>query len=176
MPLVRPIAVALTLASSAAAADGGSLVTYRTVGTLALPADVSRPAGPGPFPVVLWIHGGALIFGDRGMLPAGQRERYLRAGLAVVSIDYRLAPETKLGGILEDLDAANAWLWREGPALRLDPTRLAVVGHSAGGYLALMAGVRFRPRPRAIVSFYGYGDIAGEGTADPTPATSATGR
>ena len=62
-----------------------------------------RPAGRGPFPVVLWIHGGALIFGDRGMLPADERERYLRAGLAVVSIDYRLAPETKLDGILEKI-------------------------------------------------------------------------
>jgi acetyl esterase/lipase len=139
------------------------------VGPLAIQADVFRPPRPGPFPVVLWIHGGALIFGDRGMLPADERERYLRAGLAVVAIDYRLAPETKLDGILEDLDAAHGWLQREGPALGLDPTRLAVVGHSAGGYLALMAGVRFRPRPRAIVSFYGYGDIAGEWYSRPDP-------
>jgi acetyl esterase/lipase len=130
---------------------------------------VFRPAGPGPFPVVLWVHGGALIFGDRAMLPADERERYLRAGLAVVSIDYRLAPETKLEGILEDLDAAHAWLQREGGGLGLDPKRVAVVGHSAGGYLALLAGVRFRPRPRAIVSFYGYGDIAGEWYSRPDP-------
>ncbi len=128
-----------------------------------------RPPGPGPFPIVLWIHGGALIFGDRGMLPVEQRERYLRAGLAVVSVDYRLAPETKHAGILEDLDAAQAWLQRDGTSLGLDPKRLAVVGHSAGGYLALMAGVRFRPRPRAIVSFYGYGDVAGPWYSRPDP-------
>jgi len=83
-------------------------VIYRTVGPLEIPADVFLPTGTGPHPVVLWIHGGALIFGDRRMLPAEQRARYLRAGLAVVSIDYRLAPETKLAGILEDLDAAHA--------------------------------------------------------------------
>jgi acetyl esterase/lipase len=139
------------------------------VGPLAIPADVFRPAGPGPHPVVLWIHGGALVFGDRGMLPKDERERYLRAGLAVVAIDYRLAPETKLDGILEDLDAAHAWLLREGPSLGLDPARLAVVGHSAGGYLALMAGQRFRPRPQAVVSFYGYGDIAGPWYSRPDP-------
>ena len=143
---VRLLVIALALASWAAAGEG-TVASYRTIGTLALRADVFRPEGPGPFPVVLWVHGGALIFGDRGMLPADQRERYLRAGLAVVSIDYRLAPETKLDGILEDLDAAHAWLQREGPSLGLDPKRVAVVGHSAGGYLALMAGVRLRPRP-----------------------------
>lgn len=158
------------------------------MGRLAIPANVFRPAGPGPYPVVLWIHGGALVFGDRGMLPKEQRERYLRAGLAVVSIDYRLAPETKLEGILEDLDAAHAWLQRDGPSLGLDPARLAVVGHSAGGYLALVAGTRFRPRPQAVVSFYGYGDIAGpwysrpdpgylrEATVSPEEAEGAVGR
>jgi acetyl esterase/lipase len=152
-----------------AVSESNAVVTYRTVGRLAIQADVFRPEGAGPFPVVLWIHGGALVFGDRGMLPAQERERYLRAGLAVVSIDYRLAPETKLDGILEDLDAAQAWLQRDGPGLGLDPKRVAVVGHSAGGYLALVAGVRFRPRPRAIVSFYGYGDIAGEWYSRPDP-------
>ncbi len=157
----------LLLAPDACAAEPAQ--TYRTIGRLVLQADVFRPAGPGPFPVVLWIHGGALIFGDRGMLPAEERGRYLRAGLAVVSIDYRLAPETKLDGILEDLDAAHSWLRREGPALGLDPARVAVVGHSAGGYLALVAGVRFRPRPRAIVSFYGYGDITGDWYSRPDP-------
>jgi acetyl esterase/lipase len=157
------------LASATAEAERPQTVTYRTVGSLAIPADVFRPAGPGPHPVVLWIHGGALVFGDRSMLPKEERERYLRAGLAVVSIDYRLAPETKLDGILEDLDAAYAWLRRDGPSLGLDPARLAVVGHSAGGYLALMAGVGFRPRPQAIVSFYGYGDVAGPWYTRPDP-------
>ena len=150
---------AALLALGVSAEEPVRTATYRTVGSLAIQADVFRPAGPGPHPVVLWIHGGALVFGDRGMLPKEQRERYLRAGLAVVSIDYRLAPETKLVGILEDLDAAHAWLQREGPSLGLDPSRFAVIGHSAGGYLALMAGARFRPRPQAA---------AGSPSAGPT--------
>jgi acetyl esterase/lipase len=163
------VAVVLLVAPVASTSEPPAAVTYRTVGRLGIQSDVFRPDGPGPFPVVLWIHGGALVFGDRRMLPRDERERYLRAGLAVVSIDYRLAPETKLDGILEDLEAAHAWLQRDGASLGLDPRRLAVVGHSAGGYLALMAGVRFRPRPQAVVSFYGYGDVAGPWYSRPDP-------
>jgi acetyl esterase/lipase len=163
------VVAGILIAPALPGAEPGRTVAYRTVGGLALPADVYVPPGRGPFPVVLWIHGGALVFGDRGMLPADERDRYLHAGLAVVAIDYRLAPETKLDGILEDVDAAHAWLRREGPSLGLDPDRLGVVGHSAGGYLALMAGTRFRPRPRAVVSFYGYGDVAGPWYSRPDP-------
>jgi dipeptidyl aminopeptidase/acylaminoacyl peptidase len=51
----------------------------------------------------------------------------------------------------------------------IDPGWITVVGHSAGGYLALMTGVCVKPRPKAIVSFYGYGDIAGEWYSRPDP-------
>ncbi len=67
--------------------------------------------------VPMWIHGGALIMGSREGLPAYQLERYLAAGLTVVSIDYRLAPETKMPAIIEDVRDAYAWILREGPAL-----------------------------------------------------------
>lgn len=144
-------------------------IVFKRVDALDIQADVYRPSGSGPFPVILWIHGGALIFGDRSMLPEDQLELYLREGFAIVSIDYRLAPETKLDAILEDVDAAYGWLMKEGPRGGLDPDRVAVVGHSAGGYLTLMAGCRFNPRPAALVSFYGYGDIAGKWYSRPDP-------
>jgi dipeptidyl aminopeptidase/acylaminoacyl peptidase len=51
----------------------------------------------------------------------------------------------------------------------IDRDRIAVVGHSAGGYLALMSGFCVEPRPKAIVAFYGYGDIAGDWYARPDP-------
>jgi acetyl esterase/lipase len=167
--VVLPILAAAAFGVGAEETAGRRTFTYKTVGSLAIQADVFRPSLAGPRPVVLWIHGGALIFGGRGMLPAEQRELYLRQGWAVVAIDYRLAPETKLAVILEDVDDAHAWVLAQAGALGLDPDRLAVVGHSAGGYLALMTGVRFRPRPRAIVSFYGYGDIAGAWYSRPDP-------
>jgi acetyl esterase/lipase len=148
----------------------GETVTYKQVGHLAIRADISLPTGKGPYPAIVFIHGGALIMGSRGWIEPIQRESYLGDGLAVVSIDYRLAPETKLAAIISDLDDAVAWVRGDGGLrYRIDPRRVAVVGHSAGGYLALLAGARAQPRLRAVVAFYGYGDITGQWYARPDP-------
>lgn len=137
--------------------------TYKKVDNLDLKADVYSTEGKAPCPVVLWVHGGALIMGDRGGTDRVLRQKLPSAGYVLVSIDYRLAPETKLAAILEDLDSAYAWIRAEGPKLfHADPNRIAVMGGSAGGYLSLVAGYREKPAPKAIVSFWGYGDIAGD--------------
>ncbi len=142
--------------------------TYKTVGECKIQADVYQIPDNLVHPAILWIHGGALIIGDREMLFRDQLERYLQLGCAVVSIDYRLAPETKLKFIIEDLQDAYEWMRKKGPQLfRIDPDRIAVIGHSAGGYLTLMAGFCVNPRPKALVSFYGYGDIAGSWYGQP---------
>src|SRR5438445_9150317 len=76
--------------------------TFKTVGELPIKADVYRLPGDEVRPVIVWIHGGALISGTRVNGPnAEQRKRYLKAGYVIVAIDYRLAPETKLTGIIE---------------------------------------------------------------------------
>ena len=125
---------------------------------------------------IVWIHGGALICGGRSGMAPYQLERYLSAGFTVISIDYRLAPETKLPSIIEDLQDAFQWVREEAPALfAIDPDRIAVVGHSAGGYLAQMAGFCVNPPPKAIVSFYGYGDIIGPWYSQPDPYYSSQG-
>jgi acetyl esterase/lipase len=145
-------------------------VIYKTVQDLPIHADVYLPQGEKLRPAILWLHGGALIFGNRTMLPLEQTEMYLKAGFAVVAIDYRLAPEAKLEAILEDLRDAAHWVRGQGAdVFHLDPDRLAVVGHSAGGYLTLMAGFCVHPRPKALVSFYGYGDIVGDWYSRPDP-------
>jgi acetyl esterase/lipase len=135
---------------------------YKRVGNLAIEADVYRPAGDALCPVLLWIHGGALIMGDRGGVDRRIRAPFLKAGYAIVSMDYRLAPETKLPQIIEDLCDAYSWLHEQGPKLfNVDTGRIAVAGGSAGGYLTLMTGFCVRPRPAALVSLWGYGDLAG---------------
>ena len=99
---------------------------------LHLPAGAAGPAAA-PLPVIIWIHGGALIMGSRRGIRPPLRDLLLGSGFAVAAIDYRLAPETKLPAILEDVLDAFAWVRSEGPKrFRLDPTRVGVVGNSAG--------------------------------------------
>lgn len=143
---------------------------YKVASGCELRANIHRLPGDTVRPAILWLHGGALIFGDRTTIAPEQVDLYLQAGYVVVAVDYRLAPEASLTDIVEDV--ADSWLWlrERGPRLfNIDPDRMAVVGHSAGGYLALMAGFRAKPAPRALVTFYGYGDIAGAWYHRPDP-------
>ena len=145
-------------------------LTIKVVDGCEIRADVYRPKDDAVRPVIIWLHGGALIFGSRSKLDSRQRDLYLRAGFAVAAVDYRLAPETKLDGIAADL--RDSLDWARGAGARrfgFDPERLAVVGHSAGGYLTLLSGCLGRPTPRALVSFYGYGDIVGRWYSEPDP-------
>ena len=143
---------------------------YKTAQGCQIRADVYPSAHPNtPSSVILWLHGGALIWGSRVAPKAEHLRRYGELGCVVVAIDYRLAPETKLPGIIEDVRDAYRWVRETGPALfNIDPERVAVIGHSAGGYLSLMAGT-FSSPPRALVSFYGYGDIVADWYTRPDP-------
>ena len=108
--------------------------------------------------------------GNRQGLDQVQADKYLSAGYTIIAVDYRLAPQAKLPQIIEDLEDAHRWVRTVGPKLfRIDPNRVAVVGHSAGGYLALIAGFVLTPPPKAVVSFYGYGDITGAWYSRPDP-------
>ncbi len=144
--------------------------TYKKVGPCEIKADVYESSGEKPHPAVVWIHGGALIMGHRGQVDRALLNKLLKAGYSVISIDYRLAPETKLPAILEDVEDACKWVRDKGPEFcHIDPKRIAVMGGSAGGYLTLAAGFRVNPPPQALVSFWGYGDVAGAWYSRPDP-------
>lgn len=145
--------------------------TYKAPGNCRIKADVYRTSTSGPpRPVILTIHGGALIMGGRYPIQMDLFEPLLDRGFAVVSIDYRLAPETKLPEIIKDIQDACRWVRENGPALfGADPERIGVQGGSAGGYLTLMAGFCVSPRPKALVSYYGYGDLIGDWYSRPDP-------
>jgi acetyl esterase/lipase len=143
-------------------AETPSAVTYlyKAAGACEINADVYQAATGARKPAVVWIHGGALISGGRKPLGSPFPAELLKLGYVIVSIDYRLAPETKLPGILEDIRDAWRWVRAEGGRqFGIDRDRIAVAGGSAGGYLTLMAGFCLEPRPRALVSYFGYGDI-----------------
>jgi len=143
--------------------------TYKQVRDLKIKANVLRQDDEKIRPVVVWIHGGALIMGGREWIDERVKKMFLDAGYTIVSIDYRLAPETKLTAIIEDVEDAFKWIREKGPKLfHIDSSRIAVLGGSAGGYLTLTTGYRVRPRPTVLVAFWGYGDLIGDWYSKPS--------
>jgi acetyl esterase/lipase len=142
---------------------------YKTVGDVKIQADVYRAEDDAVRPVVVYIHGGALINGSRTGVPQRLRDLCQKEGFALVSLDYRLAPEVQLPAIIEDIQDAFRWLREQGPKqLHIDRDRIVVTGGSAGGYLTLMTGCCVKPRPVALVAYWGYGDVDGDWYTKPS--------
>jgi acetyl esterase/lipase len=97
-------------------------------------------------PVMLQIHGGGFLFGTAELGDPRNRALAKAIGCAIVSTDYRLAPESAYPAALEDVYAALTWVHERGPALGLDPRRIAVRGDSAGGGLAAALAMLARDR------------------------------
>jgi acetyl esterase len=94
------------------------------------------PDGDGPYPVLIWIHGGGWVLGSAAGYDPVARDLCARAGCLVVSVDYRLAPEHRFPAAVDDVVAVAKWVTRTAPSLGGDPSRLAVAGDSAGGTLS----------------------------------------
>ena len=101
-----------------------------------LPVRIYTPEGAGPFPILAWYHGGGWVVGDLESADASARNLCVGGNCVVVSVDYRLAPETKFPGPAEDCWAATTWAVKNAASINGDASRLAVGGDSAGGNLA----------------------------------------
>ncbi|MBX9787545.1 MAG: alpha/beta hydrolase [Pirellulales bacterium] len=173
--IVSALALALVTPWPAQGADKPvepTTVVYKQVGETKIEADVypcEHRAGEQLRPVVVHIHGGALMMGSRRGVPGNLREFCREHGLALVSIDYRLAPEVLVPQIIEDV--RDAFRWVRGARAKqfgFDPAKVAVTGGSAGGYLTMMTGCAVEPRPVALVAYFGYGDIDGPWLTTPS--------
>lgn len=102
----------------------------------AIPARVYIPEGKGPFPVVLYFHGGGWVVADINTYDATPRALALGAKAIVVSADYHHAPESKFPAQHEDAWAAYTWTVENIHTLNGDASRIAVAGESAGANLA----------------------------------------
>ena len=111
-----------------------------------VPVRIYTPKGTGTFPVLVWYHGGGWVVGDLDTADGTARQLCVGAGCVVVSVDYRLAPETKFPGPAEDCYAATQWAADNAPAIGGDPARIAVGGDSAGGNLAAVVSLMARDR------------------------------
>lgn len=112
-------------------------ITYATVGGKALLLDLDLPAGSGPFPVILWLHGGAWAVGDKADGPA---RSYVNLGYAVARVNYRLSGEAVFPAQIFDAKGAVRWLRANAAKYSLDADRIAAWGVSAGAHLASLLG------------------------------------
>lgn len=112
-----------------------------------IPLRVYTPKEEGPFPVLIYYHGGGWVFGNLDTHDNVCRFLSEGAGCVVVSVDYRLAPENKFPAAVEDAYAASQWVKYNVGFLNGDLTRIAVGGDSGGATLAAVVAFRFRERP-----------------------------
>ena len=127
-----------------------------------VPVRVYSPAGlNAAVPGILHIHGGGFVIGNLDSEQGSCIALCRGLGVVIVSVDYRLAPETPYPGPLEDCYAALQWTSNNATALQIDPARLAVFGQSAGGGLAAAVALLARDRsgPRLCFQYLGIPEL-----------------
>jgi acetyl esterase len=118
-----------------------------------IPVRVYTPEGTGPFPVLVYFHGGGWVIGSIDTIDAPCRSLTNRTGCVVVSVEYRLAPEHKFPAAPEDCYAATRYVAENAAAFNADPQRLGIGGDSAGGNLAAAVAIMARDRGGPPIAF-----------------------
>lgn len=111
-----------------------------------IPVRIYYPLGNGPFPAVVYFHGGGWVMGSLDEFDASCRALTNQARCVVISVDYRLAPEHKFPAATEDAYAATQYVITHPIDFRADPNHVAVAGESAGGNLAAAVCMMARDR------------------------------
>jgi len=106
-----------------------------------------------PLPVLVYFHGGGWVIGDLDTHDSLCRALCNESGCAVVSVDYRLAPEHRFPAAVDDALAATRWVRRQAAELHLDASHLAVGGDSAGGNLAAVVSIAARDAGDLPIAF-----------------------
>jgi acetyl esterase/lipase len=99
-----------------------------------------------PLPALVWMHDGGMMFGDVEASGVARKRYAAEVGFAIVSVNYRLAPERLYPAAIEDCHAAAVWTAEHAGELGIDVRRIAVDGESAGGGLAAGTALLLRDR------------------------------
>ena len=148
-------------------------LSYVTRGRPSQTLDLYAPKNAREVPLIVWIHGGAFLFGSKEGFPVEPVPLHLLLdGYAVASINYRLSREALFPAQLEDCKAAIRWLRAQAEEFGLDPNRIGVWGASAGGHLAALLGtaggigdfevgenLNYSSRVQAVCDFFGPTDF-----------------
>ena len=138
----------LTIGPLAGAPEEVAKVENRTISGFAddIRLRIYTPHGHGPFPVLIYFHGGGWVIGDLDTVDVPCRMLANRANCVVVSVDYSLAPEHKFPTAAEDAYLATEWVVENAKSIQGDSARVAVCGDSAGGNLAAVVTLMSRDR------------------------------
>lgn len=137
------LAMVVSAAAFTASGQTHSGITYADTDPNSHKLDIYMPSGgTAPYPVVVWIHGGAFKSGSRTDGNASQLASMLGpVGIAVVSIDYRLSGVAKWPAQIQDCKAVVRWVRANAATYKFNPDRIGSAGGSAGGHLAAMLGL-----------------------------------
>lgn len=130
-------------------------IEYSQAAGESLRLDACIPEGNGPFPIAILIHGGGWGGGDKAADFGALSKPLTDSGIAWFSINYRLAPKHPWPACFDDVQSAIRCLRKNAATYNIDPTRIALVGYSAGGQLAALAAIRAdeSTRVQAVVGF-----------------------
>lgn len=149
--------------------DGGpTMADTREMTIDGLRLRLHRPTGRPDSPVMVYVHGGGWVLFSIDSHDRLMREYAGRADIAVLGIDYSLAPEAKFPVAIDEVCAALAWIEANGRALGLDPSRIFVGGDSAGANLSVAASLKRRDAGLPPLA----GMVLSYGAFDPAPTAS----
>jgi len=146
--------------------ESGVVITNRAIpgpgGAAEIPLRIYSPQGvAAPVAGLLYLHGGGFVIGNLDSEHGSCVALCRNLGIVVISVDYRLAPETPYPGGLEDCYATLLWIQQNSVALKLDPARLGVFGQSAGAGLAAATALLARERkgPKLCFQYLGIPEL-----------------
>lgn len=171
------LAVGLSLAAAGGVRAQGDVIyepdiEYSNPDNTHMKVDMARPAGNGPFPAVVCIHGGGFRAGDRRGYD-GFVKTLAQHGYVAVTVEYRLAPKYQFPAAVYDCKAAVRWLRANADKYHVDAKHIGTMGGSAGGHLAYFLGVTgnvpefegdggnasYSSKVQCVVSHYGPSDF-----------------
>ena len=145
-------------------------VVYARVGAKSLALDLYMPAGVDSPPLLVWVHGGRWMRGDKSDVPTA----FVEHGFATASLDFRQSTEARFPAMVHDIKAAIRFLRAKAPVYRYRTDRIAIGGTSSGAHLAALVGVTNGHRElegtvgdhrnessavQAILSYYGASNL-----------------